>query len=325
MIGSPLSPVDDALAELRVTGSLLLFEGYEAPWAIRIEEEACLREVLGLANDARVIPFHYVRSGQFELDQGGAAPIVVRTGEVAICPGGQPHRMSSGTGAGEVSILDVLRGRGMGQKLEAGLATGRFTELLCGAFVLRNTDLNPLFRSLPPVVCVHADAQTAPRLNLVASMLEQEVAAKRGAGFTACRLLEIFFAEAVQEIATQEAQIRPGWYRGLKDPKLSIALKALYADPARAWTVQRLAAHIAMSPSRFAARFRDTLGQSVMSYVAEWRMFVACRLLRGGKMDLSGVACAVGYDDLPSFSRAFKAIVGTSPGRWRQAAKNSSG
>ena len=320
MIENQPSPVDEALGELRVTGSVLLFEGYKAPWAIRIEEEACLRGALGLAGDARVIPFHYVRSGQFDLDHGGSTPMTVQAGEIAICPSGQPHRMSSGTGAEEVSILEVLRGRGEARKTRGEPASGEVTELLCGAFVLRNTDLNPLFLSLPPVVRISAGAESAPRLNLVASMLEQEVAAERGAGFTACRLLEIFFAEAVQEIAVHEAQSRPGWYRGLSDPKLSIALKAFYADPARAWTVQRLSGTVAMSPSRFAARFRETVGQSVMSYVAQWRMFVACRLLRAGDAELSSVASAVGYDDLPSFSRAFKAIVGTSPGRWRTKA-----
>lgn len=321
MIKNLPSPIDDALGELRVTGSVLLFEGYKAPWAVRIEEEACLRQALGLSGDTRIIPFHYVRSGQFGLDHGGPTPMIVQAGEVAMCPSGQLHRMSSGAGAEEVSILEVLRGRDAARKTGDGPASGEVTELLCGAFVLRNTDLNPLFLSLPPVVRVNAGAETAPRLNLVARMLEQEVAAERGAGFTACRLLEIFFAEAVQEIAVHEAQSRPGWYRGLSDPKLSVALKAFYADPARAWTVQLLAGTVAMSPSRFAARFRNAVGQSVMSYVAQWRMFIACRLLRDGKMDLSGVACAVGYDDLPSFTRAFKAIVGISPGRWRTKAR----
>ncbi|HRE20522.1 MAG TPA: cupin domain-containing protein, partial [Rhabdaerophilum sp.] len=266
MLENLLSPIDDALGELRVTGSVLLFESYEAPWAVRIEEEACLRGALGLADDTRVIPFHFVRSGQFNLDHGGATPMVVQAGEVAICPDGRPHRMSSGTGVEDVSILEVLRDRGEVRKAGGEPASGEATELLCGVFVLRNTDLNPLFLSLPPVVRISAGADSAPRLNLVASMLEQEVAAKRSAGFTACRLIEIFFAEAVQQIAVHDARMRPGWYRGLADPKLSIALKAFYADPARAWTVGLLSGMTAMSPSRFAARFRETVGQSVMSY-----------------------------------------------------------
>lgn len=72
-----------------------------------------------------------------------------------------------------------------------------------------------------------------------------------------------------------------------------------------------------MSPSRFAARFRETTGESVMAYVARWRMNTACRLLHETHDGLAEISQRVGYTDVASFSRAFKALVGSSPSAWR--------
>ena len=72
-----------------------------------------------------------------------------------------------------------------------------------------------------------------------------------------------------------------------------------------------------MSPSRFAARFRERTGKSVMSYVANWRMNVACRLLRETDDGIAEISSRIGYADVASFSRAFKALVGQSPSGWR--------
>ena len=123
--------------------------------------------------------------------------------------------------------------------------------------------------------------------------------------------------EAIAAYRRGEGAAGPGWFRALDDQKIGRALAALHRDPAAAWTVGLLAGTVAMSPSRFAARFRETTGQSVMSCVAAWRMTVACRLLRDSGDGLAEIAQRVGYQDVAAFSRAFKALVGVSPSQWR--------
>lgn len=54
-----------------------------------------------------------------------------------------------------------------------------------------------------------------------------------------------------------------------------------------------------------------------MSYVSRWRMTVACQRLRETDDKLERIATAVGYQDVASFSRAFKSLVGRSPAKWR--------
>ena len=84
-----------------------------------------------------------------------------------------------------------------------------------------------------------------------------------------------------------------------------------------------LADTISMSPSRFAARFRQTTGQSVMSYVANWRMNVACRLLRETEGGLADIAQRVGYQDVAAFSRAFTTLRATSGVGFREGRHSS--
>ena len=99
----------------------------------------------------------------------------------------------------------------------------------------------------------------------------------------------------------------------------ALAPRHVHAAPGQRWTVDALAAAVALSPSRFAARFRQTTGQSVMGYVARWRINLACRMLRDSMLTLTEIAHRVGYDSLPAFSRAFKVQLGLAPATWRTA------
>jgi AraC-like DNA-binding protein len=321
------SPFDDALEDLRITGSLLLHETYTPPWAIDIPREDVLRQMLGVGSDARALPFHLVRRGAFDLSNDGRPPVRINTHEVAICPSGASHRMWFGAGAAPVSVAHILATRGAGanpscansSSYSCEAAAG--TELVCGVFLLRAAPLNPLLASLPPVLKVKtAGSEAKPMLARAVEMLSLELAEGGRGGFTASRLLEVFFAEAINAYRQSEGAERPGWFNALNDPKIGPAIAQVHDRPGAPWTVASMAETVAMSPSRFAARFRESTGQSAMTYVASWRMTIACRMLRETKQDLAGVASEIGYQDVASFSRAFKAHIGESPARWRSRA-----
>ena len=73
-----------------------------------------------------------------------------------------------------------------------------------------------------------------------------------------------------------------------------------------------------MSRSVFHDRFVHFVGQPPIQYLAQWRMQVAAGLLRDTDAKLVEVALEVGYESEAAFSRAFKRIVGMSPGAWRK-------
>ncbi len=307
------TPFNDALDDLRISGSVLLHERYAAPWAIEIPAEEKLRAALGAERDVRVVPFHLVRAGAFDLLHEEVAPQRIETHDVAICPSGAPHRMSLGKSTNAVSLTDILAGPSPCAKSDSPDAT----ELICGVFRLHHAPLNPLLGSLPCVLKVKTSGPDVdPLLDHAVAMLGLEVA-KGPSSFVAARLLEVFFAEAIRSYGREQGAEASGWFKAIDDPRIGVALSRLHEQPGAVWTVATLAETVSMSPSRFAARFREVTGQSAMSYVSNWRMTVACQKLRSSDDNLERIANAVGYSDLASFSRAFKSIVGQSPARWR--------
>ena len=310
-----LDPFDDALEDLRVTGSVVLHESYAPPWAIAVPDENCLRSLLSVATDTRVLVFHYVRRGEFELKVPGHPAVRVNTADVAICPSGSAHVMRRGARTAPVPLESIIRREAPapGARDAAGA-----TECVCGVFLVRAAPLNPLLCALPPIVKVATGhKEISPMLASVASMLATEIGRGTLNSFSTARLLELFCAETMRAYQRSAGTTMPGWFRGLADSRIADALGHIHAAPSKDWTVPTLARHVSLSPSRFAARFRETTGLTVMSYVARWRANVACRLLWDTDMRLGEIANRVGYDSLPAFSRAFKTQLGVPPAAWR--------
>jgi len=316
-------PFEDALEDLRISGSVLLHETYARPWSISVPGEMELRAMLDLGRDARVIPFHLVRHHGFDVAFGPEAPTRINEPEVLICPSGAPHRMFDGSATYSVPFAEILAGRG---PAPARASDPVATELLCGVFVLRATPLNPLLAALPPIMTVSTSAaEGGPMLAGAAALLEASLARGARHSFIASRLLEVFCAEAISVYRRTHGTDRPSWLRALSDPPVAAAIRFVHARPAEMWTVGRLGAAVGLSVSRFGARFRSVMGESVMAYVFRWRANVACRLLAGTDLPMAEVGLAVGYESLPAFGRAFRAQVGQSPGAWRRAAKSRPG
>jgi AraC-like DNA-binding protein len=129
--------------------------------------------------------------------------------------------------------------------------------------------------------------------------------------------LEMLCAEAIRSHLEAVPAEAAGWFSGVKDTIVGRAIALIHAQPGADWSVNRLAQGVAMSPSRFAARFTTALGDSPMAYVTKWRMNVAGRRLAGTQQGMARIAAEVGYDSLAAFHRAFKKHVGVPPATWR--------
>jgi transcriptional regulator GlxA family with amidase domain len=90
----------------------------------------------------------------------------------------------------------------------------------------------------------------------------------------------------------------------------------MHGDPARPWTVERLAKKAALSRSAFFDRFTRAVGMAPMAYLLAWRMAIAKDLLRHQDVALGEVAERVGYSSATTFSTAFSRHVGQPPGRY---------
>ncbi len=133
------------------------------------------------------------------------------------------------------------------------------------------------------------------------------------------RLGDILVIQAIRAWLESDPAAHTGWLGALRDPQIGCAIAHIHRDPARNWTVAALAHELAMSRSAFAARFTELVGEPVMSYVARWRMHVAVAALKEETVTVGQLADRLGYRSEAAFSRAFKRVIGSSPGAIRRS------
>ena len=107
-------------------------------------------------------------------------------------------------------------------------------------------------------------------------------------------------------------------FQRLADPQIRKALQLMYAEPESVWTVPELARQVSMSRSAFALRFKELIGQAPLEYLTRCRMYKAERLLRENGRKLFEVAASVGYESGGAFHKAFKRVLGMTPGEYRR-------
>lgn len=83
-------------------------------------------------------------------------------------------------------------------------------------------------------------------------------------------------------------------------------------------TVEKLAESIHFSRFHFQRLFRETVGESVMRYVARRRISLAAQELSGTKTPVLEIALKYGYDSNEGFARSFRAYMGVSPTEYRK-------
>ncbi len=310
--------LSDVLKSLRISGSLLINEDYAAPWGVSIPDADSLRGFMKLGRGVQVVAFHFVKRGYIEITHTGKEQIIIEAGEIAICFGGIAHQLSQGTNKTLIEVESLLMGsKNPFQPEECNKM--RSTALICGAFLMHNVALNPLFASLPPILKVSTlhprQSHNLPRV--LKWMIEEAEHKTLGSHYVIERLLELLCAEVLRSHLENTPVSESKWLCGIKDPIVGRAIAMIHAKLGNDWSVNRLAQGVAMSPSRFAARFSAAIGDSPMVYVTKWRMNVAGRLLDESQQGVSEISANLGYDNVAAFTRAFKRYMGVPPVAWR--------
>lgn len=310
--------LSSSLRSLHVSGTLLLREVYSSPWAVRIPSSEALRPLLHVKAGTRVVAFHLVEFGRCEVQTARGTKEILQAGEMLICFGGEAHRICEGNPSRVQTVEALLGGKPNAQHPEA---TGRpaSASLICGVFLLQHSAFNPLLAALPALM--RASLSRPSELNYLSGtarlMVEEMGRGSLGGSYIVERLLEVLCAQAVRAYLAGAPRHAAGWIRAIQDPVVGRAMTAIHAQPGIGWSVQRLAQEVAMSPSRFAARFADALGDSPMAYLTKLRMNVACRMLATSQVNIEQIASDVGYESAAAFNRAFRGYLGLPPGAWR--------
>jgi AraC-like DNA-binding protein len=263
----------------------------------------------------RSVGLHVCASGTVWIHtHNDPSPLKLQQGDIAIMARGCQHLLSAS---------DTIRGLPV-DEIGTVAAThptfGQTASTLSGAYQLWNTPAHPFFAELPAFFVVRA--AESPRLGPVAltvAMLTEELATTAFGRETILHgLLDVLFTQLVRAVIDANGAAGIGWSQAVREPRIRDAVTLLHTEHAANWTLDALASAVGMSRSALAERFRQTMGDTPLSYLRTVRMQRAMRLLSESTMTLEQVALAVGYQDAFGFSKAFKKSVGESPGEFRR-------
>ncbi len=81
--------------------------------------------------------------------------------------------------------------------------------------------------------------------------------------------------------------------------------------------LEEIAQEAGMSPFHFQRQYKKTTGNSPTRNLTEWRIEKAKLLLKQDRYSVQEISTMLSYNDLPTFSKAFKRETGSSPLKWK--------
>ncbi len=307
-----MDPLSDVLDLLQLRGTLYFRTAFSPPWAVAVPAQG------------RTARFHLAVQGRchvrIDAGQGQAdrRDVVLNAGDMILIPGGAAHVLADAPGRRPAPLENVLQRadyRGEGVLVYGGEGPpDAETKLICGHLDFAKGADHPLLRALPGHLLVSAElrARTPWLDELLRLIAGRMFTGAPGAAASVIRLSEALFIEVVQACADQDPALR-GVVEAMSDPRIGRALGLMHRNLEQNWTLERIAAAVGMSRSRFAERFQALMGCAPMSYLADLRLQKARNLLAGGGEPIKSVAARVGYQSAAAFSRAFANRYGYSP------------
>lgn len=134
------------------------------------------------------------------------------------------------------------------------------------------------------------------------------------------KLFELFFFLYQYNLVTElENAGREGWRGKEKSMEKSrIIIKYVEEHYQEPLSIERMAELTQFSQSHFMKFFKNTFGMSFNSYLNEYRLTMASRLLLASGDSILDVAAATGFENLSYFNRRFKGKFGMTPREFRK-------
>jgi AraC-like DNA-binding protein len=309
----PVDPLGEALHFLRMSGVFYCRSEFSSPWA------------LALPPFDNCVMFHVVTAGESWVEVAGADPYLLRPGELALVAHGAGHQLMSAPGLTTAKLFDLERDQ-VSERYEILRhgGGGAACTAICGVVQFDNPAARQLVRLLPPLIIVSAWG-SAPQTEWIHSTLRliaDEARESRAGGETVItRLADILVIQAIRAWIARDPAAKTGWLGALQDQQIGRAIASIHRSPRTPWTLESLASDVGMSRSAFAERFTHLVGEPAMRYVLRWKMQTALSWLKGDNLSVGQAATRLGYESEAAFSRAFKRVIGVSPGTARRDGK----
>ena len=115
----------------------------------------------------------------------------------------------------------------------------------------------------------------------------------------------------------------PGYESRSLDARVQSACQFIANNLAHELSLEEIARHVCLSPSRLAHLFREQMGVSIVRWREDQRIILAKHMLLSTGTPISSIGARVGYDDQLYFSRVFRKRVGVSPSEFRRSSEES--
>ena len=301
----------------RARGAFALRVVMGSPWSLRILAQSPLTLIAGVEGELWVAPDEgeSIRIGPGDIavtrapDHYTVADSPATPPTVFIHPG-QDCRDADGNSVLESMTHDT---RTWGNDPNGP------TVFIVGAYEHLSDISDRLLRSLPPVLSLSRADWESPLVDLLCDEVTKD---EPGQAAVLDRLLDLLVTAVLKAWFSQQDTNRPEWWRFQGDRVVERALRLIHDDPARAWTMDTLAAAAGASRAALARRFGDLVGEPPMTFLKNWRMALAADLLCQPNETVGSVAGKVGYATPYAFSAAFKRIRGLSPAEHRRRASS---
>ncbi len=103
---------------------------------------------------------------------------------------------------------------------------------------------------------------------------------------------------------------------------LEAAREMIVADISRHYTIEEIAHHVLLSPTKLKKGFKEVFKMTLFEYLETERMEKAKALMRNTDKPLKQISNLAGFQYFNNFSRAFKRNSGLSPHEWRKSVKS---
>lgn len=267
------------------------------------------------------IKCYAVVSGECWLSvEGIADAILLKTGDCYLLPPGPSFRLTTDLSVKPVAFQTVRNMMTSDIANKAGKEQSCF--LVGGHFLLAGRAAQMLLGSLPPVVHLRHESDSTAMRWALERMVQEVRTPQPGSGLIVQQLAFMLLIQALRLHGDTRSGIHAGagWLFALRDKHLSLALACMHDNPELGWTVEKLAVQAGMSRSAFARRFREAVGTAPIEYLTQWRMLLACDRLQNSGESLLRISTSLGYESESAFRKAFKRVIGCSPGQisWRK-------
>jgi len=298
---------DEVLHSLRMSGTFYCACRFESPWGVAIPESP---------GEAR---FHLVTEGTATVYGAGIQPIALAQGDFILLPRGAAHSVADDAGSPLIPYQEIspeYLSERYAQYQRGGNGPG--TRLVCVTARFDDPLAQRLLSLLPDTIHVRGSSPDREWMQQTVQLIASEARNLRPGGETIItRLADVLVIQAIRASIEHEQGLRAGWLAGMQDARIGQVIALIHQRPEHAWSLASLAKQAGMSRSALSARFKQLVGDSVMHYLAAWRMHVALSSLRQDRIDLGQLAERVGYQSETAFNRAFRRHVGESPGAFK--------